>query len=450
MVVAASGGADSMSLLAVLHQVGPRPAAGVSAAHFDHGLRAESRSEGDLVEAFCRARGIAFRRGCGDVRARARSHRESIEKAAREMRYAFLERAARELGAERIATAHTRDDQVETILMRVLRGAGVRGLAGIPRRRGPIVRPLLGVTGAQTRAYCRQHGIEFADDPTNADTRYARNWVRHDVLPAMRRAAPGIDDDLLRLGDAARDALSVIRSETDPVLDAALEREGNAWVLDTRALAGLDDLSRYVLLADLLAHRAGLDCDAGRVHFERLVAMTRRGARSGGMASLPGACARREHDALVFYPGSRRPPDHDGRAGACALPVPGSARVGEYRLVAEIVPRGRINGADLRRAAQSGGGLEPGVAYFARDSLLPPLVVRAPRRGDRMRPFGMRGRRKLSDVFIDRKIPARRRPHSLVVEDGREIVWLVGVTTSESTRVAGGPSDVVRITVFRE
>ena len=450
ILAAVSGGPDSMALLCALETCRARLGITISAGHFDHRLRTGSGRDRIYVEAFCADRGIPCHSGSDDIASRAHQSGESIEQAARRYRYRFLRETATRIGARWIATGHTRNDQVETVLMRVMRGAGIRGLSGIPRRRGPLTRPLLEVARAETVAFCREWGVEFIDDPSNTDVRHTRNRVRHEVLPGLRAGFPDVDDYLLGLARNATEALAHVRRTTGPLLDrAAREEKHGVWTVDVAAIEGLDALARHVFFADLLNERMQRECDAGRAHYERLDRMSRRDTRSGRMLSLPGVAVRREHGSLVFYPGVRHPDEVARHIPEQVLEVPGHTRVPGAQIDVAVVPR--AHGQSVRAASEtpgeSGRGGASSVAYFALESLRRPLVIRSPHSGDRMRPFGMNGHKKLSDIFVDRKIPARERAESLVVSDRNEVVWLVGVATSENTRVGDDSSQVVRITV---
>jgi len=451
VLVAVSGGADSMALLRVLGSMRGSTKLRVSAAHFDHCLRESSAEDGDLVARYCGRIGVDLHAGSGDVSGRAIALGESIEEAARNLRYEFLEHTAGQIGASVIATAHTRSDQVETILMRLARGAGLRGTAGIPERRGRIVRPFLDVPGDATAPYCRDHDVPFIVDVTNRDTAISRNKVRHDVLPGLRRICADVDDRLLRLGERATASLSETRRRTNPVLERARSESHGAWSIACRDVETLRDDDRVVLFGDLVTERMRLPGEVGRVHYERLVAMGRAGTPTGKRTSLPGCEVRREHDSLVFTPSTTRahgtPRDH-----ATELNVPGTTHVGGYDIRVDIVANSGIEPARLAtiraRRGESTGADAVDVAYFARSSVGLPLVVRAPYPGDRIRPFGMRrGHKKLSDIFVDNRVPHRRRAETLVVADRQEIVWVVGVVTSESVRVEPECRDVLRVTV---
>lgn len=442
VLVAVSGGPDSMALLDALRRV-PRKVELV-AAHFDHRLRDDGDRE--VVTAYCREHNVECRTGAADVRGWSRARRLSLEAGARHLRYRFLDETADAVDADKIATAHTRDDNVETVLMRVLRGSGIRGLAGIPRRRGRIVRPFLEVKRDWTLGYCRANGVPFVEDPSNRDTRFERNYVRHELLPRLRAVDRDTEAGLETLRRTAADTVASVRRATDAVLAEHFTRERDGvWTLSTAPVAALDPLSRYVLFADALSYHMRSEAEPGRVHFDALSALLDRAPGAGNRTSLPGIDVRREHDALVFR--ARREDRADEPFGPRVLALPGVTHVDGLRVTVGVVSSLESRPFE-RPAARAEQGCEK--AYFAIDAIEPPLVVRAPRAGDRMQPFGMSGTKKLSDIFIDRKIPYRRRGGMLVVEDRREIVWVVGVTTSESTRITEETREALVISVNDE
>jgi tRNA(Ile)-lysidine synthase len=442
VLAAVSGGPDSMAMLDALCVLSRRRSGfSVVAAHFDHRLRPDSSRDRDVVSAFVASRGIRFVCGEGDVRASARATRRSVEEAARDLRYAFLERAADEAGADAIAVAHTRDDQIETALMRILRGTGIRGLAGIPERRGRIVRPLLSVARAETIAYCREHGVPFVIDSTNDDRRFLRNRIRHDVLPALRRAYPGIDEAFLRMAASARVELERIDRLVAGRIESLRRTDANEFALDASAFFGLEDDERVQLLSRALETMSA-GRDVSRVHYRSLLRLSREDARPGGSVDLPGLRARREHDAIVFFPRARR----EGESpGVGRLPVPGRVVIGGWEVSADVVP-GEVARAEIRKAAPASHDL---IAFLGHNDRLPAITVRLPRPGDRMRPFGMSGHKKLSDLFIDGKVPRRMRARTPVVEMNGEIVWVAGVAASESSRIGATTSRAIRLRARR-
>jgi len=199
VLVAYSGGPDSTCLLHSLHEMG----LDIAAAHLNHGQRPENDAEADACAEFCRARDIPFLTARADVPLMAKELKMSIEEAGRRARYAFLDKAADQMECAHIATAHTQDDQVETVLFNIIRGAGMSGMAGIPPERGRVIRPLLEASRAETAAYCAQHGLAVVDDPANHDLQHSRSRLRKAILPELEQAHPGARASLLRLSETA-------------------------------------------------------------------------------------------------------------------------------------------------------------------------------------------------------------------------------------------------------
>jgi len=448
VIAAVSGGADSMAMLDALQTHKDRLGIAIVVGSFDHCLHRHSARDLRRVGEWCAAHATPFHAGRGDVAAHARSTGASIEAAARELRYAFLEQMAQQLDAARIATAHTRDDQVETVLMRLERGAGVRGLVGIHRERGVIVRPLLDVTRSETHRHCIDHDVPFVDDPGNADTRFERNRIRHETLPALRLRNPATDEKLLRIRHVAMRTVTRIRERTAPLLDSAVAVEGNARVVNAAALEPLGTRERYVFFGDLLTERMRIDGRPDRAHYRLLAQLCDANAPTGRMVTFPGGCARREYGTVVLFPGVRHPDEYARTAmEPVVLSAQDNVHFDGYALRVHTVSSNSLTPNDLRAAGKSTGPGEAAVAYFGADSLELPLVVRHTRPGDRMQPFGMPGHRTLGDILSDHKVPPRHRRRALIVEDQRRIIWLVGVTTSESTRVEPHAPRVVRIDI---
>lgn len=223
VLVAVSGGADSLALLHLLvREQAALQLREVAAAHIHHGLRGEEADRDEqVVRAFCDACGVCLFVCHADVAAEARRRGGGVEEAGRAVRYAFLERTAAENGFDRIATAHTLTDAMETVLLHMARGTGLGGLTGIPPVRGRIIRPLLAVTRAEVEAYDAAAGIAFVTDSTNADVTFARNRVRGDVLPALYQLNPRVDEAFARLMRATRADEGYLREQTAAALDNA-------------------------------------------------------------------------------------------------------------------------------------------------------------------------------------------------------------------------------------
>jgi tRNA(Ile)-lysidine synthase len=300
-----------------------------------------------------------------------------------------------------------------------------------------VIRPFLTIDRATAIEYCGAHDVPFADDPTNSDTRHARNRIRHELLPLLRdEYNPAIRDALVRLAGNAEAAVERVRTSTNPLIRSHLKKTGsNEWTLNLTALARLDATDLVVLFADLIVEHIGTDVDPSRQHFEELVRLVRNTRASGKRLSLPGLTVKREYEHLVFSRNIEAPAT--SATGLTTLTFPGETVTPKLKVTTEI-----IDGASPNSFACT-----KDTAYFSMRDLKLPLVIRGPEAGDRMRPFGLDGTKKLSDIFTDRKVPGRLRRKSFVVADAREIVWLVGVTTSESSRVEDPREPIVRITV---
>jgi tRNA(Ile)-lysidine synthase len=442
VLAAVSGGADSMALLSVLHRLSEPMGFALETAHFHHGIRASADGEMEHVRRAAAAIGVPFHAGAGDVPAEAERTGDSLEEAARKARYRFLHAKAAEVGATRVATGHTRTDHIETVLMRIIRGTGLRGLAGIPPRRGIVVRPLLVLAREDTEAYCRTNGIAFVDDESNRDTRFFRNRVRIELLPLIEsRYHAGVRENLARLAHAARSSLERIRIETRPVMEEGFRGSGDGrWELATAGLARLGEHELAVLFGDIFAEKIECDMDFKRVHYEGLVRLALDPLSTGKAIHLPGMTVRKEHGKIVFVRSSGSFP-RDGALGwRVELSVPGATTARGATVVTSIIDPGALD-----RAALAAPPVRE--AFFDREKIFPPVVLRSPEPGDRMRPFGMSGTKKLSDIFIDKKIPAGERPTSLVIADAHDILWVVGVATSEKCRVRNETREIVSIRV---
>lgn len=446
VLIALSGGADSVALLLLmreLEQDGVLMVAG--AAHLNHQLRG---AEADADEAFCAALttglGVPFVAARVDVAARARAGKRSIEDAARVARYEFLERAADELSADVIAVAHTREDQAETFLLRLLRGSGTRGLAAIQPRAGRVVRPLLDIARADLRSVLAARGQDFREDASNADRTMPRNRVRHELIPYLQsHFSPGVTDVLARTAALARQDEEFLQAE-------AIKLAGGIVLSDEAVRMDVAGLSRAPRALSSRVAQAALQRFAGSRsitfdHVERVLALA-DGAGEGQAVSLPGQFAVRAGGTIVLRPGRGRI-EAGVNSFAFSLSIPGEVELRPQRLAvgAERIPPPAAPPG--RPGKWAGRGTEVGVAA---GSLELPLAVRSRRPGDRFRPLGAPGDRKLQDFLVDRKVPRDDRDALPLVVDGRDrIVWVVGQAVAEDFRVTDPSQGVLLLKVRR-
>ena len=359
VVVAVSGGADSVALLDVLAHLAAPLGISLHVAHLDHGLRPASADDAAFVADLARGYRLPVTVAVADVAGYADEHGLSLEEAGRGARYAFLGALAATLSARRIATAHHADDQAETVLARLLRGAGVDGLGGMrplaalpptadvpfavhhtdlgrpivvapPSADVRLIRPLLGLRRHDLREYVTARSLPFRDDPTNQDTTLLRNYLRHEIVPRLATINPAIVETLARTATLMADDADVLHALTEAVWSDVARARADTVELDLAALAAQPVAMRRRLVREALA-RLGSGRDVGAVHIERAVNLADAGA-PGEQAHLPdGVVLTRGYDALTVSRGA--PPDPDGPllawdAPPIAVAVPGVTAVG--------------------------------------------------------------------------------------------------------------------------
>ncbi len=424
-LVALSGGADSTALLLAM-LTGNGPVGKLSAAHVDHGARPGSDRDLDRVRRLCRDLRVPLiygRLDPGELEAGRRRY-GSLEAGMRKLRYAFLQEAALKEGFQWILTGHTGDDQAETVLFRAVRGMNWRSLAGIPGKRDRILRPLLDATHRETRDFCRQQGIQFLEDPSNRDESYARNRIRNTVLPLLRQKLHGeLQGLLLRLGHAA----GRLRDQEARLL-GSLTREGKGGqpgVLDRALILRLPEvLQERKILDDLFGNMPGYP---SRSLLKDVVRFVRRGGN--GTLSLPGgAVLCQSYGRLRLLKGETVPKEPLPERPVM-LAVPGTVYFRETG-VRLTVRRCRGEEPD----AVAGGN----IALFCAQSLKEPLWVRRRLPGDRFRPIGMAGHRKVKELLVDRKVPREIRDTVPIVLDSEgDILWVAGVEVSGKAALRG-------------
>lgn len=412
VLCAVSGGADSIYLLHRLALLRAPFACGftLAAAHYNHHLRGE---ESDRDEAFVRQfveelvppgsvhtwcwdhqeapePPVKLIVGHGDVAAEAKRRKKGIEETAREMRYEFLFRTAEQVGADVIATAHTADDNLETLLLHLVRGTGLQGLTGIPPRQGMLVRPLLSTTRREIEDYLRLYGIPHVEDSSNADERYARNRMRRQVIPLLERFNPALRENSI-------DAIRYLRADNDCLNAQAARIAAQAQVTEgsvsiaVAAVAQAPDPLAVRAVRGLLAMTAGGATDCTAAHLEAIVSLC-RGDSPSAEARLPGGrTARRVYDRLVITDRPPPPPLEPFTPRRGENPVPGT----DWTLKLDADP-------------------------------WPGLVIRPRQTGDEIVLPG-RPRRTLKKLFIDKKIPRRLRERIPVLADGDGVVAVAGL-----------------------
>jgi tRNA(Ile)-lysidine synthase len=443
VVVGLSGGPDSVALTVLLAELSTDGGFEVARlAHLHHGLRG---SAADEDETFCRTLAASLALPIDvervDVRALAREGRWSIEEAGREARYRFFNHVADLADANRIAVGHTLEDQAETFLLNLLRGAGSRGLAGMHPMTGRVIRPLLDTRHAELRQFLAERGLTFREDETNEDTSLLRNRVRHLVIPYLeQQVSPGVTAVLARDAAISRDDAAWIEAEAVRAWDRTARSSVDGIELDCAALSAEPPaLARRIALHALEAASAGRF--VGFDHAEALLAMVR--GEVTGAADFPGVRAERAGALVTLRPRSGRGRGTADRATdyCYVLSIPGEAHVPEAgaTVTAELAHVNGVAGLDSILAGWRGR-----VAVVDSSTLGCQCRVRSRQPGDRFQPLGLAGTKKLQDFFVDRKVPENERDTIPLVVDGNDrIVWVAGHAICEDFRVTAQTGAVV-------
>jgi tRNA(Ile)-lysidine synthase len=421
IIVACSGGADSTALLALFLELKKELRLELIVAHFNHKLRASAAEDEQFVREAAERSNLAFIGRSQDVRAAARRQSLNLEEAARKLRYDFLKDAAAQTGATKIATGHTLSDQAETLLMRLFRGSGLQGLAGIaPCLDGFIIRPLIEIERPEIDDYLRQNHLPFCVDETNFDRRFLRNRIRLDLLPLLQKKFdPGIVSHLGRLAELAREENGVLEAIVHDHGRRLILRKAGQLYLDAHSLS---DLPRA--LARRLVRRFILELkgDLRRISFADVEALLNLGENKEWHLGK-GLLFRREKGAIHLK-------DRGSAPGAFSL-----SWDGQKPLRLETLGL-TIRGKKIPKAKAIPCEFDDNRRAFLDFSRLEfPLLIRNRKNGDRYQPLGAPGRKKLTEVMRAKGIPLSERRARPVLFSGRQIVWVPGCPVAEPFKV---------------
>lgn len=440
ILVGVSGGPDSLCLMDILHRMNYP----IIIAHLNHGLRAESEEEAKQVEQIARHLGLVFVSSKENVRDYADLHALSIEEAARTLRYQFLFSQAERFHAQAVAVGHTADDQVETVLMHLLRGCGISGLKGMPPRalpnvwsqRIPLVRPLLAVWREEVLAYCADHGLQPVFDRSNLDTTYYRNRLRHELIPYLETYNPSVRKALWRMAQVLGEDAAVLESLVSVTWDACQISQGSGFIALSLSEFNRQPLGiqRHLLrraIAHLRPNLRNIDFE----DIERALDFLSCPTKTKQIDLVAGLRLFLEGDTLWLsaweadLPAASWP--QMGLKTTLWLDVPGEVHLNEgWVLRAELI---EVTSLVLSKAQMNP---DPFCAWVAADNLHPPLLVRTRLPGDRFQPLGMGGHSlKLADFMVNLKMPHRARDRWPLVCTEKEIIWLPGYRLSHSFRL---------------
>jgi tRNA(Ile)-lysidine synthase len=431
ILIAYSGGADSTGLLVLLWELRKEWALKLALAHFNHRLRRRADEDERFVREVSREYSLPVFLGRKDIRSYARSKSLNLEEAGRQLRYAFLEKTAKKWGASKIATGHTMTDQAETLLMRLLRGSGTRGLGGIyPVVEGMIIRPLLQVKREEIEAYLSKHKIPYRIDESNFDRRFFRNRIRLELIPCLQeKYEPRIVNHLSHTASILQEEDDLLEKIGKKKADRALLKKNNRILLDKGFLSSLPLALRRRVLRNFISKVKG---DLRGISFSDVEAVLELG--EGKECDLQKGLSLRREGGFVFLREEARPKieyEHlwNGRS---------ILEIKELSL--------KFEGKKIK----NGNSLPPKIddereAFLDGEKLKFPLLVRNRKQGDKYRPLGAPGQKKLKEVMRAKGIPLAEREKRPVFLGAKNIIWVVGLPVSESYRVKKNTRVVFRI-----
>lgn len=444
ILVCVSGGPDSMALLSVLLNLKEELQTKLTVLHLDHMLRGRSsRADANFVKKICAKLRIPFITESCDVKAYAKSNKMSIEEAAREIRYSFYKRAAEKVNANKVATGHTADDQAETVLMRLIKGTGSRGLSGIPYKRklgsAWVIRPLLEVERKEIVKYLEKHKIPSRTDATNFEASYLRNKIRHVLLPILEK----------EYNPKIKESLNIIAQnmggEFEYLSGIARRTLGRIAVIKPSLIRiKIKDLLReHAALRPLIVRQAIhlLKENLNRIthrHWQEIDSMLF--AVDQRSVDLPeGIRVVKKSGSLHFLKqkmGKNRKENKIKRVWKLA--VPGKVVISDLgvKVRSEIVKRIPKFGKETKH-----GNTE----YVNGDNISYPLKVRTWRNGDRIIPFGMKSSKKLQDIFVDEKVPKEIRSRIPLIISGNNVLWVAGLKLSETCRIDNTTLKIIKL-----
>lgn len=439
VVVGVSGGADSVALLHILKALREPFSLKLQVAHLNHLLRQDAGEDAAFVQQFARELGIPAAVGYARVARLAELHKMGIEEAGRWARYRFLYYVAERTGAHRIAVAHHADDQVETVLLNILRGAGPAGLSGMPVKSGIVIRPLLNATREEIEEYCSSHLLSWRTDASNLTTDYQRNRIRVELLPYLRRYFnPGVDGVLLNLAGIMEAENSFLDALTVRTLRRIqLDGDKDSVILPLREFSLLPLAVKRRLLRAAVKKASGSLRDLGYRHLEDLLAFLEE-ADPGKEIHLPRKIkVKKSYESFCIMHDNLSPQPRVSIE--VPLQVPGETIVSALGFVfqAEILPRESFEQEFLDCFST----YQVCCDY---DKIKLPLFVRTRRDGDRITPFGLKGTKKLKKLFNELRIPSEERDRVPLVASGDgEIYWVVGYRRNDAALLSPATRQVL-------
>ena len=446
VLIGISGGIDSITLLYSLYFLSDKLKCSLIVAHANHGLRGEqSDREAEFVRKIADELKLPFVIEKIDVLGYMGEKGLSKQAAARELRYDFFERAAKNTSANKIALGHNADDQAETVLMRLLRGSGASGIAGMRAVRDKIIRPLIEIKRDEITEFVKEKRLRYVEDPSNLEPYYLRNKIRLNLIPLLKEEYnPNIVDTLRETAEIIRDEDEFLESYCSTILSDIIQSKGNEAIeIDVLKLKNFHIAIKRRIIRIVLKMLKGDLLKISVVHVEEILNSINKGF-SGKSLNLPdGICVLYEYDKLKLFREAEVEEEAEVRFDI-PLKIPGETILSapEYKFIAEII-------SPVDFAAAGFSLRNKFTAFFDMDKLKGALRVRNRVNGDIFHPSGMKGSKKLKEFFIDEKIPRRERDSIPLIVSGDIILWIVGERTADYGKVDKDTKKILKIEAIK-
>jgi tRNA(Ile)-lysidine synthase len=431
VLVALSGGADSVFLLSFLLKFKNKFKIKISAFHLNHKLRGKSAAEDEkFCSEFCTKQRVEFISVAKDVKSYAKKTKLSVEEAGRQIRYAELDKAAKKNGCNKIVTAHNASDNVETVFLNFIKGAGIRGLSGIPVRRNNIIRPILCLSAGEIRKYLKENKIPFRFDESNLDSSYERNFLRNEIIPKLKQKLnPRLEEKISNTSKIISEINSFISRQVEKFSRNVVKLDGKEIRLNSKAISKREKSFQGIFLKSVIENN--LDIELSSENIYSLVDLV--SSQTGRVVHLKeNVVASKDRNELIV---SRKSSAQIQRAVH-------EIKVGQkLRLDGRIISINKISGKMFKF------NRDKSVEFISGDGLTDVFEIRKWKAGDKFQPIGMKGTKKISDFLSDEKISSSVKKEHLVLTNEGKIVWVIGLRIDERFKVTSKTKNILKLAV---
>lgn len=428
VLIALSGGPDSVFLLNLLYKYKNRFKIEIGAVHINHMLRGKEASED---ENFCsrltKDFDIAFYSSRKDVKALAKKKKISVEEAGREIRYSEFERISKKNGYNKIATGHNCNDNAETVLLNLIKGAGLRGISGIPVKRGNIIRPIMSLTKEEILYYLDQNKINYRIDPSNMDSSYERNFLRNRIIPEIKeKLNPAFEETILHSSEIFKDVHQYVLSKTIKRFDSVVKYQGGELKLSIESLNAIEKEIRAEIIKLAMERYFLIQPTYTDLKKVQLLSEKRVGEMEELSQNLTGM---RERNAILIYRKEKPKVERD--------------------IKLDLGKSIKVNGKDfsIKKAPNTSPGYNSNKMkeYIAGDNIKNSFIIRKWKPGDKFYPLGMKGKKNISDFLADQKVSPSKKKDQLVLTNGNRIVWVIGLRIDDRFKITSNTKKVYEL-----